>query len=213
MTDPVAAAQAAVLDVRKRIQRLDENALDLLFREARSHNGWLDKPVGDEMLRTLYEVVKWGPTSSCSSPARFIFVKSAEGKEKLRPALSSANVEKTLTAPVVAIVATEYQIHDAVRRLYESETMYNILKNNPAASDETAYRNGTLQGAYLIIAARALGLDCGAMSGFDKAKVDAAFFDGTTMKTNFLCAIGYGDAGKVKKKWGRLTFEEACTIA
>ncbi|MGE0744925.1 MAG: malonic semialdehyde reductase [Rhodospirillales bacterium] len=213
MSDPVEAAKAAVLDVRSRVQRLDENGLDLIFREARSHNGWLDKPVDDAMLRTLYEVVKWGPTSSCSSPARFIFVRTPEGKEKLRPSLSKANVDKTLTAPVVAIVATEFAFHDSVLRLYESEMMYNILKNNKEASDDTAIRNANLQGAYLIIAARALGLDCGAMSGFDKAKVDEAFFAGTTLKTNFLCALGYGDAGKVKKKWGRMSFDEACTLA
>jgi 3-hydroxypropanoate dehydrogenase len=212
MNDPVEAAKAAVLDVRNRIQRLDDDGLDLIFREARSHNGWLDRPVSDDMLRTLYEVLKWGPTSSCSSPARFFFVRSPEAKDKLRPALSKGNLEKTITAPVVTIVATEYAFHDSVLRLYESEAMYNILKNNPAASEDTAYRNGTLQGAYLIIAARALGLDCGAMSGFDKAKVDEAFFAGTTLKTNFLCALGYGDVGKLKKKWGRLTFDEACTI-
>lgn len=192
---------------------LDDKALDLLFREARTHNGWLDKPVTDEQIHAIYEILKMGPTSSNSQPARFIFIRTKEGKEKLRPALSSGNTDKTMAAPVTAIVAYDTQFYEHLPTNFPHNLdAINWFKGTPAAAP-TAFRNGTLQGAYLMIAARALGLDIGGMSGFDAAKVDAAFFPDGRFKTNFLCNVGYGDPTKVFGRSPRLPFEEACVMA
>ena len=195
---------------------LDDKALDTILRNARSQNGWLDKPVSDAQLRAIYDVMKWGPTSANSSPARIVWVRTAEGKEKLRPALSSGNTAKSMTAPAVAIVAYDMQFYERLPTLFpHNPDAVNWFKgpSQQAVAASTAFRNGTLQGAYLIIAARALGLDCGPMSGFDNAKVDAAFFPDGRFKTNFLCGIGYGDPSKVFNRSPRLNFDEACTLA
>ncbi len=195
---------------------LDDKALDTILREARSQNGWQDKPVSDAQLHALYDLMKWGPTSANSSPARIVWVRTREGKEKLRPALSEGNTEKSMTAPVVAIIAYDSQFYELLPQLFpHNPDAINWFKGPAAAAvaATTAFRNGTLQGAYLMIAARALGLDCGPMSGFDNAKVDAAFFPDGRFKANFLCGIGYGNPAKLFDRSPRLRFDEACTLA
>lgn len=192
---------------------LDDKALDNIFRSARTHNGWLPKPVTDDQLRAIYDLMKWGPTSANCQPARIVFVRTKEGKERLRPALSAGNTEKTMTAPVTAIVAYDPEFFEHLPRMFpHDQTAITWFKGKPSA-EPTAFRNGTLQGAYLIVAARALGLDCGAMSGFDNAKVDQAFFPDGKVKSNFLCNIGYGDPAKLFTRSPRFTFEESCTLA
>ncbi len=192
---------------------LDDKALDTIFRNARTHNGWLDKPVSDDKLREVYELAKWGPTSANSQPARIVFVRTREGKERLRPALSAGNTEKTMSAPVTAIVAYDTQFFEHLPKNFPHDpTAIHWFKGTPAAAP-TAFRNGTLQGAYLMIAARALDLDIGAMSGFDNAKVDEAFFPDGRFKTNFLCNIGYGDHAKLFNRSPRMTFEDAASFA
>ena len=192
---------------------LDDKALDNIFRSARTHNGWLPKPVTDDQLRAIYDLMKWGPTSANCQPARIVFVRTKEGKEKLRPALSAGNTEKTMAAPVTAIVAYDPEFYEHLPRMFpHDQTAITWFKGKPSA-EPTAFRNGSLQGAYLIVAARALGLDCGAMSGFDNAKVDQAFFPGGKVKSNFLCNIGYGDPAKLFARSPRFTFEESCTLA
>ena len=192
---------------------LDDKALDTIFRSARTHNGWLPKLVTDEQLRALYDLLKWGPTSANCQPARIVFVRTKEGKETLRPALSAGNTEKTMAAPVTAIVAYDPEFYEHLPRMFpHDQTAITWFKGKPSA-EPTAFRNGSLQGAYLIIAARALGLDCGAMSGFDTAKVDPAFFPDGKYKSNFLCNIGYGDSAKLFTRSPRFTFEESCTLA
>ena len=191
---------------------LDDKALDLLFRTARTHNGWLPKPVTDEQIRAIYEIVKMGPTSANSQPARFIFIRTKEGKEKLRPALSEGNTAKTMDAPVTALVAYDTQFYEHLPKNFpHNQDAINWFKGTPAAMP-TAIRNGTLQGAYLIIAARALGLDIGAMSGFNNAMVDEIFFPDGRFKSNFLCNIGYGDPSKLFGRSPRMSFEDACTL-
>ena len=195
---------------------LDGTSLDKILRQARTHNGWLPKPVSDQQLRDIYEVMKWGPTSSNSQPIRIIFIRTRDGKEKLRPALSSGNTQKTMDAPVTAIVAYDTRFYEHLPRIFpHNPTAITWFKgeSQKAVAEATAFRNGTLQGAYLMIAARALGLDCGAMSGFDNAKVDAAFFPDGRFKSNFLCNIGYGDHAKLFDRSPRLPFEEVCTLA
>jgi 3-hydroxypropanoate dehydrogenase len=195
---------------------LDDPALDLLFRKARTHNVWLDRPVTDAQLRAIYDLMKWGPTTQNSQPMRIVFVRSAEAKAKLAAALSRGNLDKTMKAPATAIVAYDTRFY---------ELLPKVFPNNPAAKasyegedrkahvERTALRNSSLQGAYFIIAARALGLDCGPMSGFDNAKVDAAFFPDGRYKSNFLVNLAYGDPDKVFPRNPRLAFDEACSIA
>src|SRR5246500_1852670 len=193
--------------------RLNDDALDVIFRTARTHNGWLDKPVSDETLREVYDLMKWGPTSANASPARFLLLRTKAAKERLRPALAPGNVEKTISAPVTVIVSHDLRFYEKLPKLAPHNPSFRALfANNPELAEVTAKRNSTLQGAYFIIAARALGLDCGPMSGFDNAKVDAAFFAGTTIKSNFLCNLAYGDATKLYPRSPRLTFDEACRI-
>ncbi|HYS68362.1 MAG TPA: malonic semialdehyde reductase [Paraburkholderia sp.] len=191
---------------------LSDLALDQLFREARTHNAWQPKPVDDAMLRQLTELVLLGPTSANSSPGRFVFVKTPEGKEKLRPALSAGNLEKTMAAPVTVIVGMDMAFYEHLPKLFPHADARSWFAGNDKAIAETAFRNSTLQGGYLILAARALGLDTGAMSGFDAAKVDAAFFAGTAVRSNFLINLGYGDPAKLFPRNPRFSFDEAALI-
>lgn len=192
---------------------LDDRALDLLFREARTHNGWRDKPVSEDTLRAVWDLAKMGPTSANCSPARIVFVMSPEAKAKLRPALQAGNVDKTMAAPATAIIGYDMLFYDKLPELFPHTDARAWFVGNDDLIATTAFRNGTLQGAYLILAARALGLDCGPMSGFDNAKVDAAFFAGTPIKSNFLCNLGYGDPAKLHPRNKRLTFDDACRLA
>jgi len=191
---------------------LDATALDQLFRSARTHNAWQDRTVPDTKLQELYDLLKYGPTSANSSPARFVFVRTAEGKAKLKPALSEGNLAKTMTAPVTAIVAYDTRFYDELPKLFPHADARSWFAGNDALAEVTAFRNGTLQGAYLIIAARAVGLDTGAMSGFDNAKVDEAFFAGTSWKSNFLINLGYGDESGLFPRSPRLSFDEAARL-
>jgi 3-hydroxypropanoate dehydrogenase len=194
---------------------------DVLFRHARTHNVWLDKPVSDSVLHELYELMKWGPTSANSCPARIIFLRTPEAKARLIPALSPGNVEKTKQAPVTAIIGYDLKFYEQTPKLFPNNpAMKDNFANNQKLAEITAFRNGTLQGGYFIVAARSLGLDCGAMSGFDNSKVDAEFFSGDAgnppefvdVKSNFLCNIGYGDESKLFPRNPRLPFDEACRL-
>jgi 3-hydroxypropanoate dehydrogenase len=194
-------------------EKLAEAALDQLFRTARTYNAFLPKEVADEQLHALYELAKFGPTSANSSPMRLVFVKSAAAKEKLKPFLSEGNRAKTMAAPVTAIVANDHAFYEKLPQLFPHADARSWFVGNQPLIDTTAFRNATLQGAYVIMAARALGLDCGPMSGFDNAGVDEAFFAGTTVKSNFLINIGYGDSSRdLFPRSPRLTFEEACRV-
>ena len=190
-----------------------ESALDQIFQAARTQNGFLDQPVSVAQLHELYELLKWGPTSNNCSPARFVFLRTREAKERLLPALLPRNLEKTLGAPVTAIIATDEAFFEKLPRLLpHNPRAIDLYKGNPDLAESTAFRNATLQGAYLLIAARAIGIDCGPMSGFDNARVDAEFFAGTTLRSNFLCNLGVGDPAKLFPRSPRLTFEEACQL-
>jgi 3-hydroxypropanoate dehydrogenase len=191
---------------------LSDQALAQLFRDARTHNGWQNKPIDDAMLRELMELVLLGPTSANSSPGRFVFVRTPEGKEKLRPALSAGNLEKTMAAPVTVIVAMDMAFYEHLPKLFPHADARSWFVGNERLIADTAFRNSTLQGGYLILAARALGLDTGPMSGFDQAKVDEAFFAGTTVKSNFLINLGYGDPSKLFARSPRFSFDEAARI-
>ena len=192
---------------------LADPALDQLFRHARSHNAWQDVPVTDAQLQQVYELLKWGPTSANCSPARFVFVRSAEAKAKLAPALDEGNRAKTLAAPVTVIVATDYAFYEKLPQLFPHVDARSWFAGNQPKIDVTAQRNGTLQGAYLILAARAAGLDAGPMSGFDNAVLDEAFFAGTQVKSNFLVNLGIGDTAGLFPRSPRLSFDEACRSA
>jgi 3-hydroxypropanoate dehydrogenase len=193
---------------------IDSAALDTLFREARTHYKWQDRPVSDEILRQLYDLVKMAPTSANASPARFVFVRSAEGKEKLRPALSAGNLDKTMTAPVTVIVAWDERFYDKLPVLFpHAPDAKSWFTGSAAFAEATAFRNSSMQAAYLILAARALGLDTGPMSGFDNAKLDEAFFAGTGWKSNLLVNLGYGDASGLFGRLPRLSFDEAADLA
>lgn len=188
--------------------------LDLLFREARTHNKFTSEPVSDATLHALYNIMKFGPTSANSSPARFVFVRTPEGKEKLRPALSSGNLEKTMAAPVTVIIAYDPKFYEHLPRLFpHNQDARNWFTSNNSLAATTAFRNGTLQGAYLMMAARALGLDVGAMSGFDNEKVDQAFLAEKGWRSNFLCNLGHGDPDGLFPRSPRLDFEDACVLA
>ena len=192
---------------------LADAALDQLFRTARTQNAFQDRPVEDSQLHALYELLKWGPTAANSTPARFVFVKSAEAKQKLAPALSEGNRAKTLAAPVTVIVGFDLDFHEKLPYLFPHTDAKAWFDGPREGRHEGAFRNGSLQGAYLMMAARALGLDAGPMSGFDSAKVDEAFFAGTAIKSNFLVNLGYGDPAGVFPRLPRLSFDEAARIA
>ena len=187
--------------------------LDLIFRKARTHNVWLDKPVDDALLRQVYDLAKMGPTSANMCPLRIVFVKSREAKERLKPALDAGNVDKTMKAPVTAILGMDVHFFEQLPKLFPHADAKPWFKDLPEPVLEyIALRNSSLQGAYFMLAARSLGLDCGPMSGFDNAHVDAMFFAGTRVKSNFLCNLGHGDASKLYPRSPRLAFEEACRV-
>lgn len=191
---------------------LSDASLDQLFREARTQNKWLDRPVPDSMLQEIWDLAKFGPTSANCSPMRLVFVRGAEAKAKLKEALSSGNVEKTMTAPVTAIVAHDPMFYDKLPFLFPHADAKSWFTSSPALAEVTAFRNGTLQGAYLMIAARALGLDVGSMSGFNNAKVDELFFADTGFKSNWLINIGYGDPDGLFPRSPRFSFDEIAKI-
>lgn len=193
-------------------QALSDQALDQLFREARSYNSWQEKDVSDELLHELYELMKWGPTSANSCPARIVFVKSDEAKARLEPCLAEGNVEKSMTAPVVAIIGMDMEFYEQLPKLFPHTDARSWFAGKPEKIEENAMRNSSLQGAYLMLAARSLGLDCGPMSGFDNAKMDETFFPGGKVKSNFICALGYGSSDKLYPRGPRLSFDEACSI-
>ena len=192
--------------------QLDDRSLDTLFREAHTHSNWLDKPVSDALLRQIYDLMKWAPTSANCCPARFVFVRSAEAKQRLIPLMAPGNVEKTRTAPVTVIVGYDMEFYEKLPKLYPPADARSWFVGNQPLIDTTAFRNGTLQGAYLLLAARALGLDAGPMSGFDNEKVDQEFFAGTKVKSNFVINLGYGDSSKLYPRSPRLPFGEAAQI-
>ena len=191
---------------------LDRASLDQLFREARTNNGWLDRPVSDEQLRGIYELMKWGPTSANCSPARIVFLRSREAKQRLVPALAPGNVDQTLQAPVAAIVAQDIEFYERLPELFPHGDARSWFVGNQPLIETIAFRNSSLQGAYLILAARALGLDAEPMSGFDNETVDREFFPDRRVKSNFLVNIGYGDPSKLPPRGPRLAFEEAVQI-
>jgi 3-hydroxypropanoate dehydrogenase len=191
---------------------LTEQAFDLLFRNARTANGWQDKPVSPELLRHIYDIMKFGPTSANCSPLRIVFVTSPAAKERLKPVLAPGNVEKTMAAPVCAILAHDTRFYEHLPKLFPHADAKSWFEGNKALIDETAFRNGSLQGAYFMIAARAHGLDCGPMSGFDAEKLNAEFFPDGRFKVNFLCSLGYADHSKTFGRSPRFSFDEACTI-
>jgi 3-hydroxypropanoate dehydrogenase len=188
-------------------------SIQQLFTAARTHHAWQDRDIADGLLHEIYDLAKWGPTSANSLPMRIVFIKSNSAKEKLMPALAGSNVEQVRAAPVTAIVAYDQKFYDQLPTLFPAFDARSLFASNSSLSEQTAFRNGSLQGAYLILAARALGLDAGPMSGFDNAKVDQAFFENSSWKSNFLCNIGYGDSAKLHPRGPRLGFDQACIIA
>jgi 3-hydroxypropanoate dehydrogenase len=192
---------------------LNSEGLDIIFRRARTHSVWLDKPVEDALLTQVYDLAKMGPTSANMCPMRIIFVKSREAKEKLKPALDAGNVDKTMKAPVTAIIGMDVHFYEALPLLFPHADAKSWFKDLPEnVLEYIALRNGSLQGAYFMLAARALGLDCGPMSGFDNQGVDRAFFAGTNIKSNFLCNLGYGDPGGLQPRSPRFSFDEMARI-
>jgi 3-hydroxypropanoate dehydrogenase len=194
------------------MEKTSQESIEQLFTRARTHNGWLAKDVPDALLHQIYDIAKWGPTSTNSNPARIIFLKSSESKAKLLPCLLAGNVEKTKAAPVTAIIAQDLEFPEKLGKLFPHADAKSWFAGNQPLIEATAFRNSSLQGAYLMIAARALGLDCGPMSGFDHDQVDRAFFAGTRWRSNFICNLGYGDASKLHPRLPRLSFDEACRI-
>jgi len=193
---------------------LPQNALDQLFLNARTHNAWQDKPVSDELLHRLYDTLRMGPTAANSCPLRVVFVKSKAAKEKLAPALSEGNLAKSMAAPVTAIIGYDLHFYEHLGKLFPNAPgSRSWFDHDEKVAFTNAFRGGTLQAAYLIISARALGLDCGPMGGFDNAKVDDLFFAGTSVKSNFLCNLGYGDEKGIYPRNPRLSFDEACKIS
>lgn len=189
-----------------------DQALDLIFREARTRNGWEDRAVSRALMQAVYDLMKWGPTSANCSPARFVFVASKQGKERLVPHLAPGNRAKTMAAPACVIIGHDMAFHEKLPELFPHADARSWFAGNDELIARTAFRNGSLQGAYFIIAARALGLDCGPMSGFDNEAVDREFFAGTTVNSNFICNIGYGTDENLHPRGPRLAFDEACEI-
>jgi 3-hydroxypropanoate dehydrogenase len=193
-------------------EAVNQSALNSLFTTARTHNGWLARSVSDDTLREMYDLLKMGPTSANCSPARFVFIRTPEGKEKLRPALSGGNLEKTLSAPVTAIVAWDNAFYDKLPELFPHGDARSWFTSSPEMAHETAFRNSAMQAAYLLFACRALGLDTGPMSGFDRSIVDATFFADSGYRSTLLVNIGYGDERKLFGRLPRLAFDDACQL-
>ncbi len=192
---------------------ISDIALNQLFTEARTHNAWLPKKVTDQTLHDIYELAKWGPTSANLSPMRILYLRDGQAREKLYPALAPGNVDKVKASPVTAVIALDEQFYTYALKLFpHAPKISEMFSKDKGLSDTTALRNSSLQGAYFILASRALGLDCGPMSGFDNKKLDEAYFGGTTWKSNFICNLGYGDKTKLFPRLPRLSFEEACKI-
>lgn len=191
---------------------INDQAMDLIFREARTRNGWAERKVSRPLMQAVYDLMKWGSTSANCSPARFLFITSDEAKARLKPFLSGNNAEKTMQAPCCVVIAHEMEFYESLPKLFPHTDAKSWFAGNDDLIAQTAFRNGTLQGAYFMIAARALGLDCGPMSGFDNAGVDREFLSGTTWKSNFLCNIGYGTDENLFPRSPRLEFDEACRI-
>lgn len=206
------AAREGAASLKQRIDAVDDDTKALLFKEARTHNGWLDKPVDKKTIEDLYELVKWTPTSANAQPARYIFLTSEAGKARLKPHLSPGNIEKTATAPVTVIIAHDLAFFEDMAKNFPMKDMSSRYRSDPEAATLMALRNGTIQGTFLMLAARTLGLDVGAMSGFDHDGVDREFFAGTTLRSNFLCNLGYGDPSKLFRRLPRYKFDEACRI-
>jgi len=205
-------AREDVTDLRSKITHLTDDQIDLILTGARSHYAWLDKPVSDADLQRIFDITKMGPTSMNTCPSRIIFVKSQEGKEKLSAALKPANVPKVMSAPVTAIIAYDLNFWAELPRLFPHEDRRHLFEGKDAHIKDTAFRNSTLQGAYFMIAARAIGLDVGAISGFDNAVVDDVFFKGTSLKSNFLSNLGYADEAALFQRLPRFDFEDVCEI-
>ena len=198
--------------MKQRISKLDDAGNDLLFDEARTCYGWLNRKVPETLLHRLVQLTLLPPTSANSSPARFVFVKTPEGKEKLKSCLSSGNIDKTMSAPVTAIIAYDPEFWRHMDRLFPHGDMKTMFEKNPEMAEQASFRNGSLMGGYMILAARSLGLDCGPMSGFDAGKLNEIFLSGTTYKANFLCNIGYGDPASVKERGPKFAFDEISSI-
>ena len=213
MTDPRAMAQEEIRQLRKRITRLSDDGMDLLFSKARSHYGWQDKPVTDEDLMKIYDVMVTGPTSNNGHPIRILFARTDEAKQRLVPALKGNNVEKVLTSPVCAIIAYDMEFYKKMPELFPHDPgKMQMFIDDPKRCADDAFRNGTLQGAYFMIAARALGFDLGPISGFHNDIVDAEFFAGTSIRSNFLCNVGYGNELSVWQKLPRPAFDDICEL-
>ncbi len=213
MSDVIDQARQEVAALRNRITTLDDDALDLVIRKARSHHKWTDRPVSDGQLRQIFEIAKYAPTAFNSNPMRIVFVRSAEAKARLAPALAGPNVEKMETAPVTAILAYDTAFYDHFGKLHPHKAeVADKFRNNAAKAEESAFRNSSIQGAFFIIGLRALGLDAGPMSGFDNAKVDEEFFKGTSLKSNFLCNIGYADEAGLFQRLPRFDFDDICEV-
>ena len=213
-TDAIRAeAQQAIRDLRQRKPRLDDDSIAVILSGARSHYAWTDRPVADEILKELYEITALGATSMNCCPARFIFVTSAAGKQRLSKSLKDKNIEKMMSAPVTAIIAHDLDFWTELPYLFPHEDRRPFFEGKPEHCESTAFRNATLQGAYFMIAARALGLDVGAMSGFSNAAVDEEFFAGTTLRSNFLCNLGYADETALFQKLPRFEFDKVCSFA
>jgi 3-hydroxypropanoate dehydrogenase len=208
----VAEAQSTFTDLKNNSDPLSDKQLALLFGEARSMNGWQDKAVSDDMLKSIYELTKMGPTSTNCCPARFKFIKSDEQKQLLKEALLPNNIDKVMTAPVIAIIGYDLDFSDNMAKLFPHMDVAPMYKGNAEFNQATAFRNSSLQGAYFMMVSRALGLDCGPMSGFNNDLVDEIFFKNTNIKSNFLCCIGYGDPLKIFMRLPRLNFDDVCEI-
>lgn len=207
------SARVRAVKLKVELIMLTDESLDILFRNARTHRAWLPKPVSDDFLRELYDLMKWGPTSANCSPVRILFLRTPESKQRLRPALSPGNVNSAMKAPVTAVIAHDLKFYDQLPKLFpHNPGIRDLFANSPDLAATTAFRNGSLQGGYFILAARSVGLDCGPMSGFDNAKLDAEFFPSGNLKSNFLCNLGYGDPSQLFPRAPRLDFDETCQL-
>lgn len=196
----------------KNNETLNDQALDTIFRTARSHNGWQDKPVSEAQLKQVYDLMKWGPTSANSCPARLVFVTSDAAKQRLKPSLQEGNIEKSMTAPVVVIIGMDMEFYEEFGILFPHTDAKSWFAGKPEKIKQAAFRDSSLQAAYMMIAARSMGLDCGPMSGFDNTVLDAEFFPDGRIKSNFICGLGYGDESKLYPRLARLDYDRVCQV-